>query len=123
MNTHANKRKFNRVPHDARATLSTPQRTWPCTVEDISLKGCMVSLPEIWSVDPSITYRLSIHLSYAVHIEMDVVRAHQDGHLVGLRCIDIDAESVGQLKRLIELNLGDSALLDRDLQVLIDQSA
>ncbi len=123
MNAHSNKRKFNRVTHDARATLSTPERTWPCTVEDISLKGCMVSLPTNWTLDPNITYRLSIHLSYAIHIEMDVVRAHQDGHLVGLRCVDIDADSISELKRLIELNLGDSAMLDRDIHALIDQSS
>jgi hypothetical protein len=122
MSARNDQRKFNRVTHDARATLSHADRTWPCTVQDLSLKGCMVALPQVWTVDPALTYRLSIHLSYAIHIEMDVVRAHQDGHLVGFRCVGIDAEDVGKLKRLVELNLGDADLLERDLQALVGQA-
>lgn len=119
MNAFHDKRKFNRVSHDARATLSHADQTWPCTIQDLSLKGCMVALAAAWPVEPDLAYRLSIHLSYAVHIEMDVVRSHQDGHLVGFRCVGIDADDVAKLRRLVELNLGDSSLLERDLAALV----
>lgn len=112
------KRRFHRVGHDARATLSAHAKAWTCTVEDLSLKGCMVQLAEAWPVDPSLSYNLSIHLTYSIHIDMEVALAHQDGLNVGFRCVSIDADSATKLRRLVELNLGDSTLLERDLHEL-----
>jgi len=112
------KRYFHRVGHDARATLSLDERTWQCTVEDLSLKGCLVELAENWALDPDGLYKLSIHLTYSIHIEMDVKLSHQQGLHAGFRCIGIDADSIAKLRRLVELNLGDSALLERDLRML-----
>lgn len=113
------KRYFHRVGHDAPATLSHGTDTWPGTVEDLSLKGCMVKLASDWPVDPDATYHLDIHLSYAIRIEMDVILAHQQGVHVGFLCTQIDSDSVAQLKRLVELNLGDSSLLERDMRALL----
>jgi hypothetical protein len=113
------KRHFHRVGHDARATLSHASQAWSCLVEDLSLNGCLVVLNNPWQFDPELVYQLSIHLSYAIHIEMDVVLAHQAGHHAGFRCVGIDSDSVAQLRRLIELNLGDSRLLERDMRELI----
>lgn len=113
------KRHFHRVGHDARATLSRAGQTWSATVEDLSLNGCLVEMSGEWPVTPGQTYQLSIHLSYAIHIEMAVVLAHQDGRHVGFHCVSLDADSAGQLRRLIELNLGDSHLLERDMRELI----
>ncbi|HEX8980175.1 MAG TPA: PilZ domain-containing protein [Parasulfuritortus sp.] len=112
-------RRYHRVGHDARATLSLAGQTWSCTVEDLSLKGCMVELAEPWPVAAGTVYQLSVHLSYAIHIEMAVQLSHQEGRRVGFRCISIDSDSVAQLKRLVELNLGDSSLLQRDMQALV----
>jgi hypothetical protein len=38
--------------------------------------------------------------------------------VVGLHCRHIDIESLAHLRRLIELNLGDPALLERELAAL-----
>ena len=116
------KRHFHRVGHDAAANLTTPDGARACTVEDLSLKGCMVRLAEEWPVDPALTYRLSIHLTYAIHIDMEVALAHQEGIHAGFRCVSIDADSIGQLRRLVELNLGDNALLERDLHELLQRA-
>jgi hypothetical protein len=112
------KRRFHRVGHDARATLTAHAQASTCTVEDLSLKGCMVKLAEAWQVDPQQQYHLSIHLTYSIHIDMEVVLAHQEGVHAGFRCVSIDADSATKLRRLVELNLGDSALLERDLHEL-----
>lgn len=117
--SEADKRHFHRVGHDARATLSQGKNTWPCVVEDLSLKGCMVKFEAAWPVNPNATYHLDIHLSYAIHIEMDVILAHRLGEHCGFLCTSIDSDSVAQLKRLVELNLGDSSLLERDMQALL----
>jgi len=48
--------------------------------------------------------------------------AHAEGHHTGLRCRAIDLDSVTHLRRLIELQLGDPALLERDLAELMAQN-
>lgn len=113
------KRHFHRVCHDARATLSHGANTWPCTVEDLSLKGCMLKLEDGATLDPDLNYHIEVHLTYAIHIEMDASLAHQKGAHVGFYCSRIDSDSVAQLKRLVELNLGDSSLLEREVRALL----
>ena len=49
--------------------------------------------------------------------------AHVDGNRAGLLCRSIDLDSVTHLRRLIELQLGDPALLERDLAELIQSSS
>jgi hypothetical protein len=49
---------------------------------------------------------------------MDTAVAHIEGTRVGLRCLHIDLDSITELRRLVELNLGDAAQLDRELHAL-----
>jgi len=113
------KRHFHRVAHDARATLSLFGAAWTCTVQDLSLKGCLVRLAQARPLDPRQTYHLTVHLTDLIKIDMDVALSHQEGLNAGLRCVDIDLDSATGLRRLVELNLGDSALLERDLHALV----
>ena len=55
-------------------------------------------------------------------ISMTAGIAHVDGNRAGLLCRSIDLDSVTHLRRLIELQLGDPALLERDLAELIQVS-
>ena len=49
---------------------------------------------------------------------MDVWVAHEENKELGLKCKDIDVDSITHLRRLIELNLGDPDLLERELSAL-----
>lgn len=113
------KRQFHRIAHDARVTITSGNDIWSGKVLDISLKGCLLELARDWQVQQGRSYRLSIHLSPVLNIEMDVALAHQNGLQVGFRCVRIDLDSITELRRMVELNLGDAALLDRDIQSLI----
>jgi hypothetical protein len=44
---------------------------------------------------------------------------HREWTLVGVRCVEIDLESISHLRRLVELNLGDAELLHRELSALV----
>ena len=44
---------------------------------------------------------------------------HKTSHHLGLRSLHIDVESISHLRRIIELNLGDAELLNRELEMLI----
>ena len=63
--------------------------------------------------------KLKIHLLGSNEvIEMEAQVAHfEQGHM-GLHCVTIDIDSVTHLRKLLELNLGDPALLERELMAL-----
>ncbi len=46
---------------------------------------------------------------------MDVTLAHTEEDHIGFHCEHIDLDSVTSLKRLVELNLGDEELLEREI--------
>jgi len=45
--------------------------------------------------------------------------AHIEGDHIGLLCRSIDLDSITHLRHLIELNLGDAALLEREFKALV----
>lgn len=113
------RRNFHRVLHDARATVFAPGQDWPCQLHDVSLKGCLLEARGDWQLEPGQVYRISIWLARDVEIAMDARPVYQNGRYAGFQCVNIDLDSATALRRLVELNLGDPALLQRDIQALL----
>lgn len=111
-------RRFTRIPFDATATLVKDDLEWPCDLIDLSLKGALVRFPQEWAGQIGEDYSLSLRLDEETGIRMDVSVAHVEGCQIGLACRDIDLESITHLRRLVELNLGDAVLLERELMAL-----
>jgi len=116
------KRHFHRVAHDAPATLSYKDESFPCKILDLSLKGCLIELDSDRHLDPDDVYELRIDLNGTVRILMGVSLTHRSERKIGFVCRQIDLDSISALKRLVELNLGDEELLERDLQALASNS-
>ncbi len=112
------KRRFNRILYQSDVQLTQGGQSALCEILDLSLKGCLLTLPEEWSSSLSDHYKLSINLSDESQIEMQLTLAYHKGNKGGFYCDKIDLNSISQLRRLIELNLGDSQLLERDLDAL-----
>jgi hypothetical protein len=115
----SDKRRFHRFNFNGTAALTSPNAHIVCSIVDLSLNGCLLELMQDWQYPSDQQYTLSFRLSPDVVIAMDCTVAHVDGHRVGLRCVHIDLESISNLRRMAELNLGNPALLERDLQALI----
>jgi hypothetical protein len=111
-------RRFTRIPFDAAAVLSKDGQDWPCELIDLSLKGALVGQPDGWNGQANEDYQLTLTLDSEVRIQMDVSVAHIENQHVGLYCKDIDLDSITHLRRLVELNLGDADLLERELMAL-----
>lgn len=116
----ADRRRFKRIAFDARTELSQGEFTWPVKLIDLSLKGLLVERPEPWLGNPKEDFFVDIHLSEEIDIEMDVQLTHEDHGQLGFVCRHISLESIERLRRLIELNLGDEAELERELGALIE---
>ncbi len=115
---HTEQRKFSRIPFDVSVTLHLGDAQWETTLADISLHGALILTPEHFEPVMDAQYQLEIHLEGGPDITMDTHVAHQeDGH-TGMRCDDIDVDSITHLRRLVELNLGNPELLERELSAL-----
>lgn len=114
-------RHFHRIFYTADALLSSHDQTWACQVVDLSLKGCLLRFDFPWQEDSEPLYTLTLPLSADMHIRMVVSVSHVVDNTVGFKCEHIDIESITNLRRLVELNLGDSVLLERDLIALSGQ--
>ncbi|MDR2613907.1 MAG: PilZ domain-containing protein [Candidatus Accumulibacter sp.] len=116
------RRKHSRIAFHAPATLILPDRTFEVSVLDLSLKGALVRLPADAVLADRTHCKLRVRLgdeTPAGKIAMEAHVAHREGRQAGLMCLSIDLDSATHLRRLVELNLGDSALLDRELSELI----
>lgn len=115
------KRRFSRVPFDAETHLLVGGRKIPCRLLDISVKGALVELPEktLISIGTPAKLHLNLNNDDAV-IRMDVAVAHVTNNKAGFYCQQIDSDSMTHLRRLIELNLGDPELFNRELRQLGD---
>lgn len=115
------RRRFARVGFHAGGRLTVAGQIVACSVEDLSLKGALVTI----SGDASaLTEDCPVELNLTLgedgeRITMLARVAHLHDHRYGLRCTEIDLDSVTALRRLVELNLGDPALLERDLSAMI----
>ena len=114
-----NRRLFTRVLFSIKAVLIVEEEQYPVTIHDISLNGALVTRPSSkaslagklgvlnFSLEPDLE-PISIHVG-VVHVEEDEI---------GLQCNAIDIDSLSLLRRLIELNLGDDAQLNKELSQL-----
>jgi hypothetical protein len=116
------KRRFHRIFYHAQAVLEGSETRHLCQIVDLSLKGCLLTFTQPWSDSLEALYTLTLDLTEEISITMEVSVAHVVGHQVGFKCEHIDIDSISRLRRLVELNLGDSELLERELTALSDAS-
>ncbi len=111
------RRLFQRILFDADVTIIADNGEWQSRLIDLSLKGVLLREPDRFQ--PEGTLKLAIPLGgSSQHIMMQIkVSHHEDGHL-GCVWEDIDIESFSHLRRLLELNLGDPELVNRELSEL-----
>jgi len=116
----ADRRRFKRIAFDARTELSQGEFIWPVKLIDLSLKGLLIEKPEPWLGNRDWHFLVDVHLNEDIAIKMDVQLTHDDHGQLGFVCKHISLESIERLRRLVELNLGDSQELERELGALIE---
>jgi len=113
-------RRFSRIVFHRPAVLELETARAECELLDISLKGALVELGPTVCPMAGDTCTLVILLDQGgEQIRMDGQVAHVHGNLVGVRCLELDLDSIAHLWRLVELNVGDEAALHRELSALV----
>ena len=114
------RRRFSRIAFHRPAELDVRVGQAACEVLDVSLKGALVEVPPTFRVHLGQPCTLVIRLDAGdARIRMEGEVVHREGAQVGVRCVEIDLESISHLRRLVELNIGDEDVLHRELSALV----
>jgi len=115
------RRRFSRIVYQTQATLTQESTVVNALVCDLSLHGLLLTSEQSDQLDTDKQVDVEFSLAGS-DVTIQLV-----GNIVGLNnnvirvSIDhIDIESIGHLKRLVELNVGDDDLLHRDIEHLSD---
>ena len=114
------RRRFQRIPFDARTELHRGHQSWPVRLLDVSLKGLLVERPASWQADLAQPLEATVHLDPNTHVRLQVELRHEEANRLGFSWITTDLESLTHLHRLMQLNLADEAEMQRELRELID---
>jgi len=113
-------RRFHRIEFDAACEVQWQEQIWQAQVLDISLKGVLLQCPSQWAVAVDEPCEITVFLNGTeAGIVMAVVLRHVEDQRLGFQVQYIDMDSATHLRRLVELNLGDPALLERELGNLL----
>ncbi|MFO7954693.1 PilZ domain-containing protein [Thioalkalivibrio sp.] len=112
-------RRFQRIPLEFPATLLTDGGGGPVRVEDISLKGVLLEAADLPAMADGDEVSVDIPLSDEARITFEGRVRWHEGLWVGVEIEAMPLESASHLRRLVELNLGDEALLEREFAALI----
>jgi hypothetical protein len=115
-------RHFARIPFNTSATVINSRTGHKTMAEliDISFKGVLIKKPDDWQGINGEHY--SVHLQLAgdeVQINLAVIAVHHEDDHIGFKTDHMDLDTATHLRRLVELNLGDESLLEREFAELI----
>lgn len=114
-----NRRQFTRILFSIKAELAIEDKSYPVSIHDISLSGALVtavnSEQSLKGKLGTLRFFLSDNES---EVTMHIAVVHEHDDETGIQCNAVDIDSVTHLRRLIELNLGDSEQLNKELNQL-----
>ncbi|GMR18557.1 MAG: PilZ domain-containing protein [Gammaproteobacteria bacterium] len=113
------RRRFTRILFGATVYIRDADAVVTTSLQDISLKGLMVKCPEDWRDTTKELVHIEVHgPDEGFIIKAEAVAMHRDAEHIGFEIKSIDIDSATCLRRLVELNVGDEAILQRELSEL-----
>jgi len=112
------RRNFQRVPFETRAEINYNGKTYHGELLDISLQGALVLCKSPTPLKKGNRCELLIHLldsEVALQFEADII--HRRDNNFGFKFISEDTETATHLRRLLELNIGSSEAIDREVAI------
>ena len=114
------RRQYSRIHFSTEARLYYPSGESSVELLDLSLKGALVTSRSPLPLAKDDPVKLQMPLDeLGTMIRMEGLVTHNRSGQIGILCTGIDLDSITHLRRLVELNLGDEALLEREWHHLI----
>ncbi len=123
MPKYTEQRHFSRIPFDAEVRITDPQigSTLSAELRDISLKGALTTRPKYSDAEIGKTYQLELILGSdgnPLSLQMDAAVVHVQDDRIGFQYQNMDLDTATHLHRLVELNLGDESLMEKEMAEL-----
>ncbi|MET2847894.1 PilZ domain-containing protein [Vibrio owensii] len=115
------RRRFSRIIYQVSALLEQGDLALQATIQDLSLHGLLLKAENASSLEPS--FKVDVAFSFAQSEQVMQLTANIisiTDNEIRLKINNIDIDSISQLKRFIELNVGNNELLNRELEHLSD---
>lgn len=122
MSTQDNeRRRFTRISFDAETELKSGDNIFHVSLVDVSFNGILVKSDTPLALEIGNEVEATIHLlGNDVAIRTPATLAHKRQQEYGFLIENLDIDSLTLLRRLVELNLGDETLLERELDHFFD---
>jgi len=116
-------RHSHRVNFNCLVKFETSECSHVCELIDISLQGALICGCSGATPVPGTACKVTISLddNNEVQIIMHGITARKIENRVGIHCESIDSDSMTHLRKLIEYNLGDVELINRDFSSLVSE--
>ncbi|MCP4296292.1 MAG: PilZ domain-containing protein [Proteobacteria bacterium] len=112
-----NRRQFSRVDFNARIMLRKGDHDVNAALIDIALKGALVEIDDEFPLNMDEICNFELHLNgteIVLSIQAQLVYLSEDQKL-GFKFIEMELDTLTHLRRLIELNIGDPKLVQKEL--------
>lgn len=104
-----NQRHYQRIDFRTEADILIAGKPWRCDLVDLALQGALFRSEQSLRLVPGDQTQLMIFLpDSSVTMEFTGELIHQNDNFYGFIFISEDEETMGHLRRLLELNFGDS---------------
>lgn len=114
----AEPRRFTRIHFDARTEILCAGQKLEVQLIDISFKGLLLKSSRQLLSSPGEQLNVQIHIGeHLLNLPVELAHTHND--LYGFRLKELSIDNATHLHRLVELNLGDEALFERELEHLM----
>ncbi len=112
-----NRRHFSRVKFNARAILKKNDLEVNAFLLDIALKGVLIEIEDMFPIKMRETCDFELHLNgtdIVLTIRSQLVYQSEDNKM-GFEFKEMELDTLTHLRRLIELNVGDPELVQKEL--------
>lgn len=119
-NSTSEERSFQRIHFDCLVKFELGDLRLDCELVDISLRGALIHNCTGATLDTGAPCKLILSLDETgeTQIIMKGSIAHKKNNRIGICCTSIDLDSMTHLRKLVEVNLADPALLEREIMSL-----
>ncbi len=117
-------RQYRRIDFHSEADIHINNRVQRCELVDLALQGALFRCEHALPISLGEQAGLSIFLpETALQMKFVGELIHQQGDFYGFLFISEDAESMGHLRRLLELNFGDDQQAEGEFSHWLKQKA
>jgi len=114
------RRQTTRVSFRAEARLCTDGTQWPCELLNISVKGALLTRPSGWPGSDGDRCLLEIGLEGGRPVEMEINIVRVESEKIACDWDMFDVAGFMQLRAMLERQLGDPALVAREMASMVE---